>query len=80
MVGEKSKTPKNSKKMQIHKDVLYAIIFNTSGLVDQIPIHKGRPTTGCVYKDQVLKKNYKAYIGRQYQIQKTITLVFMTVL
>lgn len=65
--------------MQIHRDVLYAIFFNSSGLVDQIPIQNGRPITGSVYKDQVLKKIIKPIRG-QDQIQEIITEVFTTVL
>lgn len=57
MVHEKSKTPTDSKRFQNTITVLYANFFNRSGLVDQIHIQRGRPTTGCVYKDKVFKNN-----------------------
>ena len=59
MEAKRSKTPKrtiSSKKM------LYAIFFNSSGPVVQVPYPSGHTVTGGFYKNSVLKKVKEFYI------------------
>lgn len=81
VVEKKIQNAQSGKKISENKNntVLYTILFNSSGLVAQSPIQKGRLITGCIYKDQELnkQKNKKVHEGTT-QIQESVALILST--
>ena len=55
------KPPCIAKRTISSKKMLYAVFFNSSGPVDQVPCPSGHPVTGRFYKNSVLKKVKEFY-------------------
>ena len=55
------KRPCIAKRTISSKKMLYAIFFNSSGPVDQVPCPSGHTVTGRFYKNSVLKKVKEFY-------------------
>ena len=61
MEAKRSKTPIIAKRTISSKKMLYAIFFNSSGPVVQVPCASGHTVTGRFYKNSVLKKIKEFY-------------------
>ena len=61
MEAKRSKTPMYCQENHKLKKMLYAIFFNSSGPVVQVPCPSGHTVTGRFYKNSVLKKVKKFY-------------------
>ena len=61
MEAKSSKRPCIAKRTISSKKMLYAIFFNSSGPVVQVPCPSGHTVTGRFYKNSVLKKVKEFY-------------------
>ena len=64
--SENQKCPYIAKRTRSSKKMLYAIFFNSSGPVVQVPCPSGHTFTGRFYKNSVLKK-VKEFFNKKYQ-------------